>query len=212
MLHARGTPGAGRHDRGNDSRHLVVHESRAGAWQTGGQALGCLGVRLRALRDAGGHARVSRRHAVGHRCGRPRARAGVVRAACHDAAEHPAGPATMSREGSDSPAARYCRRADRNRGCPVEPGRSTRAHSSKCRREDDRGTPGALRRRNRVRLVAPRGQRQRSASQAARRDSPGCSRMAWGSIRPLRYLPTGNSSRSPEDPVPVAPPGCTCDR
>ena len=41
---------------GDDSRHRCVHVAGAGAWEGGRQARGHLGVRVRALRDADGHA------------------------------------------------------------------------------------------------------------------------------------------------------------
>ena len=62
-----------------------LHESRAGARTAGGQAHRHLGLRLRPLRDVDRARGVCRRHGLGLDREDPRARAGLVGAACHDA-------------------------------------------------------------------------------------------------------------------------------
>ena len=57
------------HARRHDSGHPRVHVTRAGAWQSRGQANRHLGIRLRALRDADGQEAVSGRDRDRHRCG-----------------------------------------------------------------------------------------------------------------------------------------------
>ena len=107
---------ARRRTRGVDPRHGRLHESRAGARQARRQAHGHLGLRLRALRDADGPLAPFRARRVSdtHRRG-PRARAGLERAAERHAASMRAPVAALSREGSETAAARYRRRAARVR-------------------------------------------------------------------------------------------------
>ena len=68
-------------DRGAHSRHAGLHEPRAGARAGGRQAHRHLGVRLRAVRDAGGTAAVRGRDDDGHARPSPRARARLGRPA-----------------------------------------------------------------------------------------------------------------------------------
>ena len=99
----------------HDSRHGRLHEPRAGARHSGRQAHRHLGVRLRALRDADGQARVRGRHDLGHDRGDPGTRAGLDGAASGALPGRPSARAAVPGEGSapQDPRHRGCTRRDR---------------------------------------------------------------------------------------------------
>ena len=79
-----------------------VHVARAGARKNGGQAIGYLGVRLRAVRDADRQARIPRRRCHRHdRVGGEQG-ARLERVAAETSRRHPQAVAAVPREGSEA--------------------------------------------------------------------------------------------------------------